>query len=446
MLLLFAVKFLKMIEQWFQLSKKGSTVRAEVLAGVTTWITMVYIAAVNPAILAEAGMDFGAVFVATCLATAISSAIMGLISNHPVALAPGMTLNAFFAYTIVIGGGYSWNQALGAVFWSGIIFVILSISPVRKTIIRDMPECLKMGATVGIGLFLAVLGLQNSGIVEPGDGTLITLGDVRSVPFLLSILGLVVIFALQSRGKPWAVISGVLLVTCLGWLLDDNAKLPEQAISMPPSLAPTFLQLQWKPVIDFGFLALVISLLFVDFFDTTGTLIAVAKQGGFMDDNGQVKNLDRCLIADSTSTVAGALLGTSTTTAYIESNTGISAGGKTGLTAIVVSIMFLLTLFFSPLAASIPSYATGPALICVSILLVRSMKDFKGWTDVTEAASLTLTAILIPLSFSIVDGLAAGCIIYTLINLFSGKFRQLNWVTLGMTLAFVLRFAFLYQE
>lgn len=434
------------MEKWFQLSKKGATVRSEVLAGVTTWITMVYIAAVNPAILSEAGMDFGAVFVATCLATAIGSAIMGLLSNHPVALAPGMTLNAFFAYTIVLGSGYSWNQALGAVFWSGIIFVILSISPVRKTIIRDMPECLKTGATVGIGLFLAVLGLQNAGIVEPGDGTLITMGDVRSIPFLLSTLGLIVIFALQSRGKPWAVISGVLLVTCLAWLLDDNAKLPEQAISMPPSLAPTFMQLQWKPVMDFGFLALVVSLLFVDFFDTTGTLIAVAKQGEFMDKDGQVKNLDRCLIADSASTVAGALLGTSTTTAYIESNTGISAGGKTGLTAIVVAIMFLLTLFFSPLAASIPAYATGPALICVSILLVRSMKDFKGWGDITDAASLTLTATLIPLSFSIVDGLAAGCIIYTLIHIFSGKFRQLNWVTLGLTLAFVLRFAFLYQE
>ncbi len=435
-----------MLDQWFQLKKKGATARSEALAGLTTWITMVYIAAVNPGILSDAGMDFGAVFVATCLAAALGTGLMGLLANHPIALAPGMGLNAFFAYSIVLGAGYTWNQALGAVFWSGIIFVILSLSPVRKTIIRDMPECLKTGATVGIGLFLAVIGFQNSGIVVPGEGTLLSMGNVRSIPFLLAILGLIIIAALHSRGKPWAVIAGVIVVTLLGWVLDDNAKPPAEIVSMPPALAPTFLQLNWKPALDFGFLALVLSLLFVDFFDTSGTLIAVAKQGGFMDENGQVQKVERALLADSAATVAGSLLGTSTTTTYIESNTGISAGGKTGLTALVISVLFLLTLFFSPVAASIPAYATGPALIFVAILLVSSLRDFKSWGEITEVAPLILTAILMPLSFSIADGLAAGCIIYTLIHLFSGKHKQLNWVTLGLTLAFVLRFAFLYQE
>lgn len=434
-----------MLDKWFQLKQRGSSVGVEALAGVTTWITMVYIAAVNPGILSEAGMDFGAVFVATCLAAAIGTALMGILANHPLALAPGMGLNAFFVYSIVLGAGYTWQAALGAVFWSGVIFIILSISPIRRRVINDMPESLKTGATVGIGLFLAVIGLQNARIIEAGEGTLLTLGKVKSLPFILSCLGLILIAALHARKKPWAVIAGIGVVTALGWAFDDNAHMPATFMSMPPSIAPTFLKLEWVPSFDFVFLSLVLSLLFVDFFDTSGALIAVAKRGGFIDEKGQVIRVEKALLADSSATVIGSLLGTSTTTTYIESNAGVSVGGKTGLTSIFVSALFLLTLFFSPLAASIPSYATAPALIFVSMLLIISIRDFQDWENIAEFAPLVLTAVMMPLSFSIADGLAMGCISYTLIHVVSGQWKKLNGVTWALTAAFLLRFVFFYQ-
>lgn len=432
-----------MLDRIFNISARGGSVRNEVLGGVATWLTMVYITAVNPQILSTTGMDFGAVFVATILAAAVGTALIGLLANVPFAMAPGMGLNAVFVYSIVIGAGLSWESALGIVFWSGILFVAISLSPIRERIINDMPECLKTGAAVGIGLFLAVIGLSNANLVVKGEGVLLSLGDTHSLPALLAFLGLFLMLALHAKGRPWAVIAGIGIVTVLGWVLDPNAAAPTQWVSAPPSMEPTLLKLNVWLRFDTVVISLILSLLFVDLFDTSGALIAVGKQGGFLDSQGRFPNIRRALAADSLATVAGALFGASTTTTYIESAAGVSAGARTGLASMVVSLLFLATLFVAPLAASIPTYATAPALIMVSILLVTTLRNFRQWDDLTESAPMILGAVFMPLSFSIADGLGVGFIAYAVIKLFSGRARELNLVTIAITIAFLLRFAFL---
>lgn len=429
------------IRDLFFIDQFATSLKVELNAGATAWLTMVYIAAVNPAMLAQTGMDAGAVFVATCSAAAFGSIMMGAITNYPIALAPGMGLNAFFTFGIVLGSGYPWQTALTAVFFSGILFFLLTIIGVRELIVNAIPRSLKSGCAIGIGLFLAVIGLQSAGIIQSNSDTLISLGDLTTLPAVLAALGFFVIVGLHVRGKPWAVIAGVLGIALLGWVFDPNAQF-NGIFSAPPSIAPTFLQLQFDVPIDLVFATLVISLLFVDFFDTSGTLLAVMKASG-LEADGRTSAMGKAMKADSLATIVGSLLGTSTTTSYIESTAGIMVGGKTGITAIVVGALFLFTLFMFPLVSSIPAYATAPALVFVSILLIRTLSDFNDWADFSETAPLIITATMMPLSFSIADGLAMGCISYVGIKILSGKLTEIHPVVAGLATAFILRFVFL---
>ncbi len=413
------------------------------LAGATTWVTMVYIVAVNPLMLENAHMDFGAVFVATCLAAAVGSMLMGVLANWPVALAPGMGLNAFFTYSVVIGMDLPWQTALGAVFWSGVLFLILSLTGVRERIVYAMPASIKTGIAIGIGLFLAVIGLGNAEVVVQGDGVLLAMGDLKTWSAVLFALGFITTVALFVRGSSLAVIAGILVASVAGWFVDPSFDFPTSVVALPPSLAPTLLELELLVPLEVGFVSVVLALLFVDMFDTSGTLVAVAKQAHLETEDGRFPNLGRAMLADSGATVVGALLGTSTTTSYIESNTGISVGGRTGLTAIVVGLLFLATLFVAPLVGAIPPYATAPALVFVAVLLISSLSEFEAWNDFSESAPLVITAIMMPLSFSIADGIAAGILTYVLIKILAGKRGDLNGMLIGLALIFLGRFALL---
>jgi AGZA family xanthine/uracil permease-like MFS transporter len=414
-----------------------------VLAGATTWVTMVYIVAVNPLMLENAQMDFGAVFVATCLAAAVGSVLMGVLANWPVALAPGMGLNAFFTYSIVIGMDLPWEVALGAVFWSGVLFLILSLTGVRERIVYAMPASIKTGIAIGIGLFLAVIGLGNAEVVVQGDGVLLAMGDLKTWSASLFALGFITTVALFVRGSSLAVIGGILVASVAGWFVDPSFGFPTSVVALPPSLGPTLLELELLVPLEVGFLSVILALLFVDIFDTSGTLVAVAKQANLETPDGKFPKLGRAMLADSGATVAGALLGTSTTTSYIESNTGISVGGRTGLTAVIVGLLFLATLFVAPLVGAIPPYATAPALVFVAVLLIGSLSEFEAWNDFSESAPLVITAIMMPLSFSIADGIAAGILTYVLIKILAGKHGDLNGMLIGLAVIFLGRFALL---
>ncbi|MFC3608726.1 NCS2 family permease [Stutzerimonas tarimensis] len=425
-----------MLERLFQLQAHDTTLRREVLAGFTTFLTMAYILFVNPSILAETGMDHGAVFVATCLAAAIGSAIMGLVANYPIALAPGMGLNAFFTYTVVLTMGYTWQTALGAVFLSGAIFFLLSVFKIREWIINSIPLALRAGIAAGIGLFLAIIALQNAGIVVGNPATLVSLGDLSAGGPLLACFGFILIAALAYRQVTGAVMIGILVVTGLSILLG----LSELAgvMSMPPSLAPTFLQLDILGALDIGLISVVFAFLFVDLFDTSGTLVGVAQKAKLLDKDGKMPRLGRALLADSTATMAGAGLGTSTTTSYIESAAGIAAGGRTGLTACVVALLFLLSLFFAPLAGSVPAYATAPALLFIAVLMMSSLVQI-DWDDLTVAAPVAIAALAMPFTFSIANGIAFGFIAWTSIKLLAGRGRELNPALVILSVLFVIK-------
>lgn len=412
-----------MLEKFFKLRELGTDVRTEVLAGLSTFLTMAYIIAVNPGILSETGMPFDAVFVATCIAAALGTAIMGLFANYPVALAPGMGLNAFFTYGVVFGMGHSWQVALGAVFWSGILFFLLSAFKVREWIINAIPASMKTGIAVGIGLFLGIIGLQNAGVVVDNPATLVGLGDVKSPQVILAFVGFVLITALHFRKVTGSVIIGILAVTVIGaffGLVEYNG-----IMAMPSGLSATFLQLDILGAIELGLFAVIFAFLFVDLFDTSGTLVAVAKEGKLLDKDGKLPRLGKALMADSSASVAGSLLGTSTTTSYIESGAGIAVGGRSGLTALTVSVLFLLALFFSPLAQMIPAYATASALIFVAVLMISSIASV-DWKDLTEAAPVVVTAIMMPLTYSIAEGIAIGFLTYAAVKLIAGKGREVN--------------------
>ncbi|OYT94554.1 MAG: guanine permease, partial [Pseudomonas sp. PGPPP3] len=378
-----------MLEKLFQLQAHNTSVRTEMLAGLTTFLTMAYILFVNPAILGETGMDKGAVFVATCLAAAIGSAIMGLIANYPIALAPGMGLNAFFTYTVVLHMGHSWQVALGAVFISATLFFVLSVFRIREWIINSIPLPLRSAISAGIGLFLALIALKEAGLVIANPATLVGLGDLSSPGPLLAILGFFLIVALEARRVTGAVMIGILVVTAIAIALGVT---PFGGIlSMPPSMAPTFLQLDIMGALDVGMISVIFAFLFVDLFDNTGTLIGVAKRAGLMSKDGHLPKMGRALIADSTAAMGGSLLGTSTTTSYIESAAGVAAGGRTGLTACVVAVLFLLALFFAPLAGTVPAFATAPALLFVAVLMTSGLAEI-DWDDITVAAPVVITA------------------------------------------------------
>ena len=412
--------------------------RTEIIAGVTTFLTLAYIMFVNPSILAETGMDHGAVFVATCLAAAVGTMIMGVVANYPVAVAPGMGLNAYFAFGVVLGMGHSWQVGLGAVFLSGIIFVVLSILPVREWIINAIPDSMKRAISAGIGLFLAIIALKNAGWVVDHPATLVTLGDVSAPPALLSAAGFILIAVLFARRIPGAIIIAILLVTGIGIALGVTPS--GGIISMPPSLAPTFMQMDIVGALNIGLISIIFAFLFVDLFDTAGTLVGLAHRGNLLDANGKLPRLRRALLADSSATVVGAALGTSTTTSYIESASGINAGGRTGLTAVVIALLFLISLFLSPLAATIPAYATAPALLFVACVMTRGLSEI-DWEDVTEVVPAVITAISMPLTFSIATGLGLGFISYAAIKLLSGRTREVPIAVYVIAAAFILKFS-----
>ena len=428
------------LERFFGLAQRGTDVRTEVTAGVTTFLTMAYIAFVNPQILSDAGMPFDAVFVATCLAAAFSTLVMGLYANYPIALAPGMGLNAFFAYGVVLGMGHAWEVALGAVFVSGVLFLLLSVLPVRRWIVEAIPQGLKLAIAAGIGLFLGVIALRNAGIIQASEATLVTSGELMTPGPLLALLGFCAIAALSARRVPGAAIIGMLGVAAAGLALGVSEW--RGIASLPPDPTPTLLALDLAGALQAAMLTVVLTFLIVDLFDTTGTLIGVAHQARLLDDRGRLPHMRRALIADSTGTVAGALLGTSPVTSYIESAAGASAGGRTGLAAVVVAGLFLVCLFLAPLAGSIPPYATAAAILYVACLMVRPLVDV-NWRDVTESAAAVMTVIAIPLTFSIADGIGLGFLAYVLIKVLAGRRRECSPTLIAVALLFAVKFAWL---
>ena len=423
------------IERYFGINGENTTVRTEILAGLTTFLTMAYIIFVNPNVLADAGMDKGAVFVATCLAAAIGCLIMGLYARLPVAQAPGMGLNAFFTYGVVLGMGYTWQIALGAVFLSGCIFVLLSLFKIREMIIDSIPVSLKQGVVAGIGAFLAFIALQSSGVIVNHDATLVGLGDMTSFGPAMAAVGFIVIIALSYKKVPGAVTIGILLVALVS-LLTGNTQFTG-IISAPPSIAPTLMQLDIAGAFDVSMISVIFAFLFVDLFDTAGTLIATTQQAGLVDKDGKVKNMGKAMFADSTATVAGTLLGTSSTTSYIESVSGIAAGGRTGLVAVTVGVLFLLSIFFAPLASMIPAYATAGAIFYVAVLMLGTLKDVE-WSDLTQAAPVVVVLLFTPLTYSIADGIALGFITYTATKALTGKFSDISipvWILTFVLLA-----------
>jgi AGZA family xanthine/uracil permease-like MFS transporter len=428
-----------MLEQVFKLSENKTNVRTEIVAGITTFLTMAYIIFVNPDILKAAGMPFGAVFAATCVAAAIGCFLMAFLANYPIALAPGMGLNAYFAFVVVGKMQFSWQVALGCVFLSGIIFFIISVLPIREWIVNAIPKSLKMAIAAGIGLFLALIALKNAGVVIGNPATLVTHGELNSFPVVMATLGFVLIVALEYRRVMGGVIIGILAVTIIAIALGRQKF--GGVFDVPPSIAPVFLQMDLAGALNVGLVTVVFAFLFVDLFDNTGTLIALAHRGGFMRPDGTVPRLHGALMADSGAAMIGAAVGTSTTTSYIESASGINAGGRTGLTAFVVGLLFLLALFVSPLAGSIPSYATAPALLYVACLMARGLVEVE-WDDITEAAPAVITALAMPFTFSIAEGIAFGFISYALIKLATGRYRDIHPAVGILAVLFVIKYAY----
>ena len=426
---------MNILERWFKLTAHGTTIKREVLAGATTFFTMAYIIFVNPAMLAEAGMDQGAVFVATCLAAAIGSVLMGVIANYPIALAPGMGLNAFFTYGVVLGMGHTWQTALGAVFIAGVLFLLLSLFKVREWIIQAIPRTLKLGIATGIGAFLAMIALKNAGIIVAHPATLVTLGDLTQATPLLSIIGFFCIAALTVRGVPGAVLWVVLALTAVAVMRGDTQF--QGIVAAPPSLAPTFMQMDIMAAFDLAFVSVIFAFLFVDIFDNSGTLLAVTQKAGLADADGNVERLGSALAADSLAAVAGAALGTSTTTSYVESAAGVAVGGRTGLTAVIVGLLFALCIFIAPLAGMVPVYATTGAIFYVAVLMLFNLQEI-DWHDLTEAAPVTVVLLLTPLTFSIAHGIALAFITYTLCKALCGKRHEVSlsvWILTALFMA-----------
>lgn len=428
-----------MLEKLFKLTEHGTTVKIEIMAGMTTFLTMAYIIFVNPAILADAGMDKGAVFVATCLAAALGCFIMGFIANYPIALAPGMGLNAFFTYGVVLGMGHTWQAALGAVFLSGIVFLLLSIFKVREWIINAIPKTLKLGIATGIGSFLAMIALKNAGIIVAHPATFVALGDITAFAPLMSIIGFFLIAAFTAHKVPGAVMIAILIMTIIGLVFGDVQY--AGIVAAPPSIAPTFMQMDVAAALEISMLSVVFAFLFVDLFDTSGTLIAVTQRAGLTNEKGDIERLGKALSSDSIATLAGATLGTSTTTSYIESASGVAAGGRTGLTAVVVGALFLLSIFFAPLAGMIPVYATTGAIFYVAILMLFSLKEI-DWEDITEAAPVAVVLLFTPLTFSIAHGITLAFITYTFTKALCGKHHEISGSVWILTALFVAKIAF----
>ncbi|WP_216831684.1 NCS2 family permease [Alkalihalobacterium elongatum] len=435
------------MDRFFRFKENGTSYKRETVAGVTTFLSMAYILFVNPDLLSATGMDIGAVFVATALAAALGTLIMGVVANYPIALAPGMGLNAFFAFSVVIGMGIDWQIALFGVFISGIIFIIITLSGIREIIINAIPAELKYAAGAGIGLFIAFIGLKSAGIVVPYEATAVTLGDMTASTTLLAIFGLVVTVIFMVRGVKGGIFYGMIL-TAIAGIVVGLIDMPQQVVSSVPSLAPTFGQaftyigeVGWGQVLTIQLLVVILTFLFVDFFDTAGTLYAVANQAGFVKDN-KLPRANRALLADSSATSIGAILGTSTTTAYIESSSGVAAGGRTGFTSVVTAGLFLIALFFSPLLTVVTPQVTAPALIIVGILMASSL-GLIDWKRFEIAVPAFLTVVAMPLTYSIAHGIALGFIFYPITMIVKGKGKEVHPIMYVLFVIFVLFFAFL---
>lgn len=429
------------LERFFQLKAHGTNVRNELIGGLTTFATMAYIIFVNPSIMSASGMDAGAVFVATCIGAAIGTLLMGLFANWPVGLAPGMGLNAFFSFTVVGEMGYSWEVALGAVFISGVLFVGMSFYKVREWIIESIPESLRYAMTAGVGLFLGLIGLKTAGIVVESPATLVTLGDFTQPQALLAAICFLIIAVLSERKVFGAVLIGMIGVTLVGMML--GLVQYQGLISSPPSIAPTLFAMDITGALNISMVSVILAFLFVNMFDTAGTLMGVADRANLVNkETGKIEGLSKALKADSIASVAGACVGCPPVTSYVESASGVAAGGRTGLSAIFISALFLAAIFFSPLAGMIPSYATAGALIYVAFVMMSSMQHVK-WNDFTDAAPAAITALMMPLTFSIANGIALGFITYTVLKVATGKTKDVSISMYVLTAIFVAKLIYI---
>jgi len=428
------------IDQFFAIEAHQTSLQKEVLAGVTTFITMAYIIFVNPQMMAQSGMDHGAIFVGTCLAAAFACLFMGLYANWPVGLAPGMGLNAFFTYTVVGEMGYSWEVALGAVFIAGILFFIMSITPLRRWMLDSIPLNLRIAMGAGVGLFIGFIGLKNGGIIVANGATFLSLGDFTNPGTLLAGLSFLLISILSIRKVPGAIIIGILTVTLISIFL--NLVEFEGVFALPPDVTPVFMELDIIGALDVAMISVIVSFLFVNLFDTAGTLFGVATRANLVQESGNIVDLDKALKVDSSSSVFGSFLGCAPVTSYVESSAGIEAGGRTGMTAVVVGVLFLLATFLSPLAAAIPAYATAGALIYVAILMLSGMESL-NWDEQSELLPALIMIVMIPLTFSIANGIALGFLAYVSIKVFVGEISKISSGAWFLTLIFVTKFIFL---
>ena len=428
------------LNQLFELDANNTNIKKEILGGFTTFITMAYIIFVNPQIMSATGMDLGAIFVGTCLAAAIASFVMGFFANWPIGLAPGMGLNAFFTFTVVGEMGYSWEVALGAVFLAGILFFVMSITKLRSWMISSIPLNLRIAMGAGVGLFIGLIGLKNGGIIISNDATLLSLGNFTNIETLLSVAGFLIISALSVRKIPGAIIIGILSVTFIAYMLgliEYNG-----IVSMPPDISPILLKLDIVGALNIGMLTIIMSFLFVNLFDTTGTLVGVATRANLINDDGEAIGLNKALKADSGASIIGTFFGCSPVTSYVESSAGVEAGGRTGLTAVVVGILFIFAMFLSPLATVIPAYATAGALIYVAILMLGGMEKL-DWSNVIELLPALVIIVMIPLTFSIADGIALGFLTYVSLKISNGEIKTISYGAWFLTLIFISKFIFL---
>lgn len=430
-----------MLEKLFALKEKGSNAKTEVIAGITTFFTMVYIVFVNPSILGIAGMDTQVVFVTTCLIAAFGTIAMGVFSNLPIALAPAMGLNAFFAFVVVQKLGYSWQVGMGAIFLGSIGLFLLTLLKIRYWFMASIPHGLRVGIGAGIGLFIALIGFKNMGIVVPNADTLVALGDLHDPKVLLGVLGFFVIVILSAKGIHSGVLISITLITGLA-LIFDPAVAFHGIVSMPPSLDSVVGQVDVAGAFDLGLLGIIFSFLLVNLFDSSGTLIAVTTKAGFADKQGRFPRMKQALFVDSTAAMAGSLMGTSAVSTYIESGSGVSVGGRTGLTAVVVGVLFLLTIFFSPLASVVPAYATAGALVFVGILMASSLIEVK-WDDLTEATPAFITTAMMPFTYSITEGIAFGFISYCVMKACTGRFKEINPSVAVVSILFLIKFVWI---
>ena len=429
-----------MLEKLFKLKESNTNIQTELLAGFTTFITMAYIIFVNPQMMSSTGMDLGASFVGTCVAAAIACIAMGFYSNWPIGLAPGMGLNAFFTYTVVGEMGYTWEIALGAVFLAGILFWIMSVTPIRQWMLESIPMNLRIAMGSGVGLFIGFIGLKNGGIIVSNEATLISIGDLLKVETLLAMLGFLLIAILAVRRIPGAILIGVMMVTVISIFVGIIQF--QGLISYPPAFMPVFMKLDILGALDLAMISVIMSFLFVNLFDTAGTLLGVANQARLVDEDGNIHNLDKALKADSSSSAFGAFLGCAPVTSYVESSAGVEAGGRTGLTAVTVGFLFLIAVFFSPLASIIPAHATAGALIYVAILMMSGMEKL-NWSDSSELLPALIIIVMIPLTFSIANGIALGFISYVVLKIASGQLKKISSGAWFLTMIFLSKFLFL---